>query len=148
MPTLARSFHDIIRRHEALRASFATTEEQLVRITSSAMHLNLTFVDLCSLSYTVQESEVVRLEAQEAQRLFDFVYGPMLRVTLFRLDSDTHILQLTMHHIIGDGWSISILWRKFSTLYSAYPKDRSSPLYGLAYSICRLRLLAVLITGE
>ena len=62
------------------------------------------------------------------QRPFDLTRGPLLRCLLVRLDEPAHILLLTLHHIISDGWSIGVLVRELTTLYRAFSTGQPSPL--------------------
>src|SRR5262249_10220315 len=63
---------------------------------------------------------------EEAQRPFDLAHGPLVRTTLLRLASEDHVLLLTLHHIIFDGWSTEVFWRELVALYSAI--DTGQPL--------------------
>src|SRR5439155_1498522 len=65
---------------------------------------------------------------QEAERLFDLTQGPLFRAALFHLGSQEHLLLLTMHHIVSDGWSIGLLLRELGILYQAYTTSQPSPL--------------------
>ena len=64
----------------------------------------------------------------DASTPFDLARGPLLRATLLRISDSDQILVLTMHHIVADGWSISILKRELKTLIAAYSDGRPSPL--------------------
>ncbi|HEU5228614.1 MAG TPA: amino acid adenylation domain-containing protein, partial [Ktedonobacteraceae bacterium] len=67
-----------------------------------------------------QASMVLQLATQELQRPFDLAWGPLLRAMVFHLNAEEYILLLAMHHIIADGWSISLLLQEFATLYEAF----------------------------
>ena len=54
--------------------------------------------------------------------------GPLLRVSLIRLDEEEHVALMTMHHIVSDGWSIGVLVREVAALYGAYLRGEESPL--------------------
>ena len=69
---------------------------------------------------------------EEAQQPFDLMRGPLFRFRLVRLAEEQHILLLTMHHIISDGWSLGVLGRELAALYQAYSAGQSSPLAELA----------------
>jgi hypothetical protein len=63
---------------------------------------------------------VARVEAGlEVRRPFDLARGPLLRVVVLRLGPETHVLLLTLHHIVSDGWSVGVLVREFTALYAA-----------------------------
>src|SRR5437660_11586060 len=61
-------------------------------------------------------------------RAFELERGPLVRVTLLRLGEQEHVLLVTMHHMVSDGWSSGIMVREFSRLYAAYVKGEESPL--------------------
>jgi amino acid adenylation domain-containing protein len=70
--------------------------------------------------------------ADEAARPFDLSAGPLFRAALLRLGHDDHLLLLTLHHAVSDGWSMDVLFRELSALYGAYAGGRASPLPELA----------------
>ena len=84
--------------------------------------------DLSAMPEGQREVKAKQLASEEASRPFDLVTGPLLRATLLRLKPEDHILLLTMHHIISDGWSMGILYRELSVLYEAFSKGKPSPL--------------------
>src|SRR5262249_28080583 len=65
---------------------------------------------------------------EEAQRPFALAQGPLLRATLLRLEAAEHVVLLTLHHIVSDGWSMGIFLRELATVYDACSTGRSSPL--------------------
>ena len=69
-----------------------------------------------------------RLASEEALRPFDLARGPLLRARLLRLCEEEHVLLLTLHHIVADGWSLGVLVRELSLLYAAYLRGADSPL--------------------
>jgi amino acid adenylation domain-containing protein len=71
---------------------------------------------------------VQRLSSEEAQRPFDLARGPLLRASLLKLAPQEHVLLLTVHHIVSDGWSLGVLNRELGALYGAYSQGRPSPL--------------------
>ena len=113
---LQHAFDEIIQRHEILRTTFDTANEQPVQIIAPVTAAPFTTLDLGELSATARTSELQRLTAEEAQRPFDLRNGPLLRITLLRFHEKEHVLLLTLHHIIADGWSSSrsTNWRVFS----------------------------------
>ncbi len=123
-----KSLNEVIRRHEALRTTFAEVNGQPVQIVTPALTLSLPEVDLRSLPCAEREAEVSRLVAEEAQRPFDLTHGPLLRAGLLQLDADDHVVLFTVHHAVSDGWSTGVLTREISTLYESFSHGRSSPL--------------------
>jgi len=126
--TLQQCFGDVVRRHETLRATFATVEGQPVQVVKRAASPVLAYVDLSGLSAEEFEVQAQRLAIQEARRPFDLARGPLLRVTLLGRNSREHILLLTMHHIISDAWSMGLLADEVARLYQAFSTGVPSPL--------------------
>ncbi|HEX2250800.1 MAG TPA: condensation domain-containing protein, partial [Gemmatimonadales bacterium] len=120
VPILEQSLSEILRRHEALRTTFRTVDGQPVQIIASAKPLRLPVVDLSGLRTPDRETEVQRLAAEEAGSPFHLARGPLFRTMLLRLDAEEHVLLLTMHHIVSDGWSTEVLYRELGTLYEAF----------------------------
>ena len=79
----------------------------------------LPVIDLEELAEPEQEPRVRRLASQEAQRPFDLARGPLVRASLVRLSRHDHVLLLTMHHIVSDGWSTGVFLRELAALYAA-----------------------------
>ena len=83
------------------------------------------------LGETDREAEVGRRAGEEARRAFDLSAGPLFRAALLRLGTEDHVLLLSMHHIVSDGWSMGVLFRELSALYEAYREGGESPLRAL-----------------
>ena len=128
---LEQSFKEIIRRHEALRTTFATVEGQLVQVIAPTLDIPLMVRDLHGLPETEREDEVRRLLQEESRRPFDLAQGPLLRGFLLRLGEQEHLLLVTLHHIICDGWSLGVLVHELAVLYDALATGRPSPLPAL-----------------
>jgi amino acid adenylation domain-containing protein len=128
---LKDSLNEIVKRHEALRTTFAIVDGRPVQVIAPHLTLTLPIVDLRELPETDREPEVRRLATNEAQRPFDLAEGPLVRATVLRLDENEYVGLLTMHHIVSDGWSTGILIRELAILYEAYSSGRASPLPAL-----------------
>jgi amino acid adenylation domain-containing protein len=124
---LEESLREIIRRHESLRTTFKEVEGRPLQVISPP-RFSLDAVDLRGLEAAEREARARQLAAEEAQRPFDLARGPLLRVRLLKLNEDEYVALFTMHHIIGDGWSIGVLMRELTALYEAFDKGRLSPL--------------------
>ncbi len=129
---LELSLTEITRRHEVLRTTFATVNGRPVQLIGENIPFTLSVVDLSELPEADRETETLRLAADEAQRPFDLACGPLLRITLLRLGSESHIALLTMHHIVSDGWSPGILIRELTALYETFSRGKPSELPELA----------------
>jgi amino acid adenylation domain-containing protein len=125
---LQQSFNEIVSRHEALRTNFQTREGQAVAIISEEKPLTLTIFDISELPANQQQAEIKQQAAQETQQPFDISSDLLLRVKLLRLSEQEHILLLTMHHIVSDGWSIGVLVEELATLYQAFCEGQPSLL--------------------
>ncbi len=123
---LGRAFDEILRRHEALRTTFATVEGRPVQVIAAPAHVPIDFVDLTDRVDPVREAQ--RLAIEEARRPFDLARGPLVRAGLLRLGADEHAVLLTMHHIVTDGWSMGVAAQELATLYGAFREGQASPL--------------------
>ena len=132
LDVLRRALDTIVLRHEALRTTFEMVEGQLVQIIASSMELPLPVEDLSGLSRPEQDARIRQCAVEEAQRPFDLARGPLLRVALLQADEGDHVLLLTMHHIISDGWSLGVFFKELSALYSAFYVGAPSPLSALS----------------
>jgi amino acid adenylation domain-containing protein len=128
---LRQSINELVRRHETLRTTFASVDGIGVQVIAPQQEAYLPVVDLAGMGETEREAEVERLSREEAHRPFDLATGPLLRTTLLRLGEEEYVLLLTMHHIVSDGWSVGVLVRDLTTLYSAYVTGSAPPLEGL-----------------
>src|SRR5579883_2924222 len=125
---LERCLTEIVRRHEALRTIFPTRAGVPVQVVVPPIACVLPVIDLSDLPKAEQEKYLKQLSKAEAQRSFDLARGPIFRLKLLRLASEEHILLLTMHHIVSDGWSTGIIRREMIQLYHAFYHGWPSPL--------------------
>src|SRR5205085_6879089 len=125
---LATSIAAVVRRHEALRTRFASADGRPVQIIEPALKLELPVTDLREFPVQQREAAFQRLAREEARHSFDLTTGPLLRTSLLRLDEQEHVLLVTMHHIISDGWSVGVLLREIAALYEAFAKGEPAPL--------------------
>ena len=116
---LERALNEMVRRHEILRTSFPTVDGEPRQFIASDAVLELPLVDLSRLPLDERETEARRRAHEAARHVFDLARGPLLRAGLLRLDEQDHVLLMTMHHIINDGWSNGILISEVALLYQA-----------------------------
>jgi len=131
---LARTFAEVARRHEVLRTTFAPSSRggrEAVQVIAPRLLLPLPVVALDGLPASAGRAEAVRLGAGEARRAFDLSAGPLLRLLLLCRSADEHVLRVTAHHIVSDGWSIGVLLREIGVLYGAFRQGEPSPLPAL-----------------
>ncbi|MQT28781.1 protein PvdI(3), partial [Pseudomonas helleri] len=124
---LQQSFDALLERHHSLRTGF-TEDDGQVRQQLHAPALRLTQHDLREQPAPERMACALRLVEQDIAQPFDLQHGPLLRVSLMQLDHDDHVLVLTLHHIVADGWSMGVLIEEFSQLYAAHAQGRRAEL--------------------
>ncbi|MBK4998716.1 amino acid adenylation domain-containing protein [Pseudomonas sp. S31] len=121
---LQRSFAALIARHETLRTRFEQVDDQPVQVIEAPSDFSL-------VPEPVEPAQVQAWIDTEAARPFDLETGPLLRARLLRLGADEHVLTLTLHHIVSDGWSTPILVRELVALYEGACQGREASLPAL-----------------
>ena len=128
---LVGSLDALVARHEALRTTFLSIDGQgFQRIGEASGGFALSRQDL-SGEPSDQEAQLARLMQEEAVAPFDLQSGPLIRGRLIVLSADEHVLLITMHHIVSDGWSTGILLRELGVLYDARLRGEADPLPSL-----------------
>jgi amino acid adenylation domain-containing protein len=125
---LRQTVNEIVRRHEALRTTFAMLDGVPVQVIAEQLEVPLTVIDLTELPATEREARAQQLAQAEAQTPFELSTGPLIRVRLLRLAATDQIVLFTLHHIVSDGWSMGVLVNEVAALYTAYVKNQPSPL--------------------
>ncbi|HEU4835901.1 MAG TPA: amino acid adenylation domain-containing protein, partial [Pyrinomonadaceae bacterium] len=125
---LRRSFAEVVRRHEVLRTRFVTEAGEPQQVIGNGWKFELPLLDLSHLPEVERETAAREWAAREAAQPFVLSEGPLLRLALARVSEEEHVLAVTMHHIISDGWSVGVLIREVSALYEAYSRGEESPL--------------------
>ncbi|NPC76705.1 non-ribosomal peptide synthase/polyketide synthase, partial [Pyxidicoccus fallax] len=123
---LRRGLTELVRRHEALRTTFREGPSGPVQVIHPATPVPLPVTDLSEQPEA--RRDVARWVRDEALRPFDLTRGPLLRAALLRLGAQEHVLVLTQHHIVSDGWSMGVVVRELAALYLAFSEGRPSPL--------------------
>ncbi|MCA9941002.1 MAG: AMP-binding protein [Anaerolineales bacterium] len=131
MDALQRSFDEVVRRHEVLRTTFNFVEGQPAQLIAHELSLFVPVIDLRHIPMPARDTEARRLSDAESKQPFDLTKGPLIRLTALWLDDDDQVLLLTMHHIISDGWSVSIFVEEAYKLYQAYSTGRAISLPAL-----------------
>ncbi|MDY4300243.1 non-ribosomal peptide synthetase [Pseudomonas salmasensis] len=129
---LRHSFQQLIQRHEALRTRFYERDGQAFQRVEAKADFELPIIDLSDLPHAEREARAQQVREDQARSPFDLEKGPLLRVTLVRLDDEEHQLLVTLHHVIADGWSLNILIDEFSRLYAAAAQGQAVELPVLA----------------
>ncbi|HSF44306.1 MAG TPA: amino acid adenylation domain-containing protein, partial [Thermoanaerobaculia bacterium] len=125
---LARALTELVRRHEALRTTFAIEGWSPVQRIAPPAPFSLPAVDLADLPVKERAAAVDRRVAEHKAEPFDLEKGPLFTARLLRLAEREHQLLLHLHHIIADGWSVGVITRELAALYAAFSQGRPSPL--------------------
>ena len=125
---LDRVFGEIIARHEVLRSNFGESDgvPQLLVHDPKPWHSEI--YDLTGLSAAEQQNRITQLVDDDAARVYNLQSDSLISTGIIKLDDNTHILLLNMHHIISDGWSLGVLVQEIQALYPAFSADQTSPL--------------------
>jgi hypothetical protein len=124
---LSRALNEVVRRHEALRTTLVSDVGIPRQVIADRLELPIAVDDLRGLPADEREARALFRLREEAERPFDLARGPLIRAGLLRLDEQEHVIAVTMHHAISDGWSIGILFREVSALYEALQQGEPSP---------------------
>lgn len=116
---LQNALSEIVRRHESLRTTFPEIKGHAVQEISAARAQGLPMLDLSECPEIDRKPRLMELVNEEAQRSFNLAVGPLFRTHLLRLSDQEHVLQITLHHIVSDGWSTGVLLREIAALYDA-----------------------------
>lgn len=137
LDALKRSLAELIRRHESLRTGFVWLNERPIALVTPPQDVDFSLVieDIAGRK-GVADKRVRALQLkkaklqteQEAWTSFDIARAPLLRARLLRLRANEHVLLMTIHHIVADGWSIGVLFEEISKLYAALTDGRPDPL--------------------
>ena len=125
---LERSINEIVRRHEILRTTFAVVDGRHMQVIAPQLTVALAFDDLSAAPETDKAAAGQQLFQEDALHTFDLAQGPLFRARLVRLAEREHLLLITTHQTIGDGWSFGVLIDELAALYDAFSSGAASPL--------------------
>ncbi|MGA9769977.1 MAG: amino acid adenylation domain-containing protein [Blastocatellia bacterium] len=120
IPVMEGALREIVRRHESLRTTFPVGNAEPTQVITPPGLLVLTIRDLSLLPVEQREIALNNLAAEETARPFDLELGPMMRMGLVILGRHDHAMMLTFHHIISDGWSVSVMLDELAAIYKSY----------------------------
>ncbi|MFL5279511.1 MAG: amino acid adenylation domain-containing protein, partial [Rhodopila sp.] len=129
---LERALNTIIDRHETLRTRFVNTDGEPEQVIVANLFVPLRVDDLTPLGEGAQQRALNEAMTRYLEEPFDLARGPVTRFGLLKLADLHHVLLATFHHIVADGWSVSVFNRELAALYEAFQEDRTNPLMPLA----------------
>jgi amino acid adenylation domain-containing protein len=129
---LARAMARIVVRHESLRTTFVQVGGEPIQQIAPPRESDFVLREHDLRGHPDAEAELNRVVRDQAEALFDLGRGPLVRGCLVRLGDDDHVLLITLHHIVADGWSMGILLDELGALYAAFIRGETDPLPPLA----------------
>lgn len=126
LAAMRRAIKRLIARHETLRITFSNDGEY--QLIAPEVSLDLPVTDFTNEDGTIRESRVAGWLATQAHRVFDLERGPLVHFGLAQLEDEYHLLVLTLHHIITDGWSNGVLLHDIGVLYTAECQGKDDAL--------------------
>ena len=125
---LKRSVNEIVKRHEVLRTNFVVVDGKPAQVIVPVLNIQMNTISLRHHGSDGQRAEAQILATEEARKPFDLENDPLLRTTLLDLGEQGYLFLLTIHHIVSDGWSIGVLFKELSALYTAFANGRTCTL--------------------
>ena len=132
LPTLEKSLQLLVNRHETLRTTFGRVNDEPVQIIAAARKISLAMTSLETVSEVDREVRLWDSIRAEARAAFDLGHGPLIRARLFRVSSQEHVLVISTHHILVDGWSQNVIQRDLWAIYEALLEGREPALAPLS----------------
>ncbi|MDR3636615.1 MAG: condensation domain-containing protein [Isosphaeraceae bacterium] len=125
---LQRSLAEVVRRHESLRTTFGVVGGRPVQFVQPPVAVPLPLVDLTGLPPPEREAELHRILGAASGHVFDLARGPLLLAKLLKLAEEVHILVITTHHVVADGWSMGVFRRELQAIYYQFARGKTSLL--------------------
>ncbi|RPA01074.1 non-ribosomal peptide synthetase [Burkholderia pseudomallei] len=123
---LQRALNRIVMRHEALRTCFAREEGEPIQVIRPHADLTVSYHDLREAEQSEQRAK--DLSQAHASAPFDLSRDLPVRVLLLQLADEAHVVQVVMHHIASDGWSVGVFLQELSALYGSFTAEQGDPL--------------------
>ncbi|MBE7122189.1 non-ribosomal peptide synthetase [Bacillus cereus] len=128
LEVLKQSLSTIVKRHEVLRSVFTKSDGQPKLTIVPFNEVDFCIIDLKEVSKEKKETQAMKLIQQEASKPFDLVKGPLFRFGVICLTDQEHLVYINIHHIVFDGWSLSVFMNELEVLYKAYLDSEPSIL--------------------
>jgi NRPS condensation-like uncharacterized protein len=126
------SLKTICDRHEVLRTTFAMHDGQSAQLVGRTQSPGSSLIDLGAYPAAVLAQEAYARAREEVNKPFDLTKGPLVRLVLLRLEPQSHIMLVTLHHIICDGWSLGLFANELAACYGAFSSSAAPELKPLA----------------
>ncbi|KQM52147.1 non-ribosomal peptide synthetase, partial [Pseudomonas sp. Leaf15] len=128
---LEQAFASLVARHETLRTVFQRQAGDRLLQVAIEPSVAVEHLDFSALAFDAREQAVNQAATRQSLLPFDLENGPLLRVQLLKLDAQEHVLLLTLHHIVSDGWSMNVLIDEFIRCYDAHERHETPQLPAL-----------------
>ena len=128
LPAIEQAFASLVARHETLRTVFQRQADDRLLQVAVQSPLVIEQSDLSPLAPAEREQAVTQAATRQSMLPFDLANGPLLRVQLLKLAEQEHVLLLTLHHIVSDGWSMNVLIDEFIRCYDAHERHEQPQL--------------------
>ncbi|WJJ95636.1 non-ribosomal peptide synthetase [Algibacter luteus] len=116
---IIESLKQIHQQHDILRTTYHIENNEIYQKVNHTAELDIQQYDFTNLSDDESNSETQKIIESHAKHYFNLTKGPLIKTVLIKISETRHILQITMHHIITDEWSLRILREQLSKLYQA-----------------------------
>ncbi|MEO8488706.1 amino acid adenylation domain-containing protein [Pseudomonas sp.] len=131
LPAMEQAFASLVARHETLRTVFQRQADDRLAQVAVEPSLAIERLDISALAPAEREQAVNEAATRQSLLPFDLENGPLLRVQLLTLGDQEHVLLLTLHHIVSDGWSMNVLIDEFIRFYDAHERNDAPQLPAL-----------------
>jgi len=131
LPALEQAFASLVARHETLRTVFQRQADERLAQVAVEPSVTVEHLDFTALAFDAREQAVNAAATRQSLLPFDLEHGPLLRVQLLKLAEQEHVLLLTLHHIVSDGWSMNVLIDEFIRCYDAHERNEAPQLPAL-----------------
>jgi len=125
---LQRSIEALVDRHESLRSVFTQQDDQPLQVILPPGPFALAIDELHLPQGESLEAHLQAFVAEETGKLFDLQAGPLIRARLLRLAADDHVLVMTLHHIVSDGWSMQVMVEELVQFYTGFSQGQAVQL--------------------
>lgn len=127
---------DTVKCHHSLRTNFKSISGTPVQVINVDVEVELKEIDLTKSNVDEYDYELEKLLKKEAQYVFDLEKGPLFRFCLFILGESEFVFSMTLHHIISDGWSNTVLVGELFERYRSMKEGKSTEFHEPPIKFC------------